>query len=302
MAKIRKTKNDGTLRYLFDALVVIVILAVIFGPTLSERLFGNKNELSDTPIGEMSIHMISVGQADSFLLMTPNGNILIDAGGNSTENELSNYLDSQGVTEFEYCIFSHAHEDHIGGADMVLKNYSVKNVIMSPVSSTTKTYERLLDALEGSEANVYPAKSGDKYTLGNVDILILAPITQEDSDLNNSSVVLKVIYGEKSFIFTGDAESPVEKDILSVFSSSELDCDWLKAGHHGSSTSTSSAFLDALTPDFVAISCGKGNTFGHPHRETIEELRRRDIDYYRTDSDGTVVFICNGEEIVINKK
>ncbi|MBE6538211.1 MAG: MBL fold metallo-hydrolase [Ruminococcaceae bacterium] len=277
---------------------VIAIIAVLIFWQVREM---QKQRAAEIVGGTVEVHVIDVGQGDSILIKTELGNVLIDAGTGDSE-ELSLYLDSQDVSDFEYCIFTHPHEDHIGGADMIIEDYGVRNVIMSPTSTNTATFDRLLDALERSDANVIEAETGDKYQFGDLEIFILAPVVTDNSrDTNNSSVIARITYGGVRMMFTGDAEHIEEADVLEGYSAATLDCDFLKMGHHGSSTSSSKAFMDAVTPSVAAISCGIDNSYGHPHRETLEMLRERNIEYHRTDELGSIVYVCDGKTIKISE-
>ena len=226
--------------------------------------------------------------------------LLIDAGTNSSEDELRAYLDACGVDDIDCFVCTHPHEDHIGGADMILGEYNVERLIMPETESSTVTVTKLLDALEASDAVYTEPVVGDVYTSGGFAFTILAPDESVADDSNNSSIVLRLDYGSTSFMFTGDAEAESEACILAEFSPSELDCDFLKLGHHGSTTSTTEEFLDAVSPEYAAISCGEGNSYGHPHREILELLESRGITgdkLLRTDLDGTCVIYSDGERI-----
>ena len=181
---------------------------------------------------------------------------------------------------------------------MIIEDYDVRNVIISPAVTDTRTFERLLDALERSDANVIEALPDAKYNVGDAEIMIMGPVAVGSGrDLNNSSVVARISYGSVRMMFTGDAEAAEEGDILERYSVFELDCDFLKMGHHGSSTSRSEDFMNAVTPSIAAISCGKGNSYGHPHGETITLLEERNIEYHRTDELGDLVYVCDGRTI-----
>ncbi|MBR4296152.1 MAG: MBL fold metallo-hydrolase [Clostridia bacterium] len=252
--------------------------------------------------GTVEVHIIDVGQGDCTLIKTEDGNVLIDAGTGDSEEALSDYLEKENIDSFEYCIFTHPHEDHIGGADMIIENYDVENVIMSHVEATSATFGRLLSALENSDANIIEAVAGDVYNVGDLSIIVLAPIVKDSSrDSNNSSVVVRIGYGEIGMLFTGDAEHAEENDILNSPYSLYLDCDFIKMGHHGSSTSSSENFMDAVSPSLASISCGALNSYGHPHRETINLLNDIGVEYHRTDEEGSLVFICDGKTINIEK-
>lgn len=258
------------------------------------------NEKKDDPVPDeiMEVHIIDVGQGDSTLFRTKNECILIDAGTNKSENDLKAYLENIGVEKINYAIFTHPHEDHIGGADMIINNFDVEKVIMPDADSDSQTYNRLLDALETKNTDVYKAVSGDEYSVGNIKMTLLAPNSDDYKSLNDYSVVVKLEYGNSSFMLTGDAEALSEKEILINYSAAKLKCDFLKVGHHGSSTSTSDAFLNAVDPKIATISCGIDNKYGHPHSETVKKLDDKNITYYRTDKLGSIVFECDGTNII----
>lgn len=248
--------------------------------------------------GELSVHFIDVGQGDAALIRTPGGkNILIDAGPNSDEDKLKKYLDVLKIRNIDYAIFTHPHEDHIGGADMVLNKYTVKSVILPDVVTNTVTFEKLLEAIEKNGCSVITASPGSSYTIDNVTLKILAPLKISEKDLNNASIVLKLTYGETSFMFTGDAEKDSEYRMLDKYDKNEFSCNVLKVGHHGSSTSSSSSFVKAISPSAAVISCGKNNDYGHPHSETLSLMKKLGITVYRTDLLGSVVAVSDGKEV-----
>lgn len=248
--------------------------------------------------GTVDFHFINVGQGDSALIMTEAGNILIDAGPASASETLNAYLDKCGVTQIEYAIFTHPHEDHIGSAASVVQSRTIKNVIMPDMEYDTKTYERLLTALEKSvNTNVIPAVSGDSYTLGSLSFQILAPNSVSYSSTNNYSVIAKFTFGATSFLFTGDAEEPSETEVLDVYGTSALRSTVLKVGHHGSTTSTSEIFLNAVSPQIAVISCARDNDYGHPHAETLTKLNTHDVTLHRTDLEGTIILTTDGSTV-----
>ncbi len=276
-------------------IIILLLILIICGV----RYCKEQGDLQ-TETGTAEVHIIDVGQGDSVLVKTDIGNLLIDAGTNDSENQLENYLISEGVTDFEYCIFTHPHEDHIGGADFIIDNFDVRNVIISPYTSTSYTFERLLDALERSDTNVIEALPDSKYSVGDLEIFIMGPsLIGDERDANNTSVITRLTYGENRFLFTGDAETIQENDIIDMYGIFELKCDFLKMGHHGSSTSSSESFIERVMPKYAAISCGENNSYGHPHREIIALLEKHGIEYRRTDRDGNIVYISDGKSIVI---
>lgn len=250
--------------------------------------------------GKLEVHYIDVGQADAILIKTPNqGNIMIDGGGNSTQQALVDYLKKEKVTKLDYVIGTHPHEDHIGGLDYVIEQFEVGAVFMPKVSHTTKTYENVLLAVQDKGLKVKSITSGLDLPLaqGDVSATFLAPNGETYGDLNNYSGVLRLVYGGTSFMFTGDAETLSEDEILQRYSSKELQSTVLKMGHHGSTTSSSEAFLKAVKPQLAIISCGKDNDYGHPHQEILDRLEDLQIPYKRTDLQGSIVVTSDGQTV-----
>lgn len=306
----RPKKSSGGARFTVVTFVVLIVVALCYlgytyltpmlGIGLTET--GSETRQPVTLDGEMQLHVIDVGQGDSTLIMSKDGIVLVDAGPGSAEDSLVEYLKDVGITTIDYAIFTHPDEDHIGGADVVINNFEVKNVIMPNATKTTKTFEKMIEAIEQSNANVIEATSGASYTLGDIAFRILAPNKASYDATNNYSVVVKLTYGNNTFMLTGDAESESESEILAKYPASELRADFLKVGHHGSSTSTSTAFLTAVSPSIASISCGEDNKYNHPHRETIEKLQGANIKVYRTDLLSTIVFVCDGNTISVVEK
>ena len=306
----RPKKRNGGARFTVVTFVVLIVVALCYlgytylAPMLGIGLTetGSETRQPVTLDGEMQLHVIDVGQGDSTLIMSKDGIVLVDAGPGSAEDSLVEYLKDVGITTIDYAIFTHPDEDHIGGADVVINNFEVKNVIMPNATKTTKTFEKMIEAIEQSNANVIEATSGASYTLGDIAFRILAPNKASYDATNNYSVVVKLTYGNNTFMLTGDAESESESEILAKYPASELRADFLKVGHHGSSTSTSTAFLTAVSPSIASISCGEDNKYNHPHRETIEKLQGANIKVYRTDLLSTIVFVCDGNTISVVEK
>ena len=295
MAKRRKKTHGKGI-----AAAVVVLIAVIAGLFFGkDAIFGGLSDDPSAPVsgGEVQFHFIDVGQGDAALIRTEKGDILIDAGTNSSEDELKAYLDSLGVTDIEYAVFTHPHEDHIGGADMVLDTYNVKNVVLPDATSTSKTFERMMDAIEAEKCGVIEATPEKTFTVGELTCTILAPISTSYTETNDYSVVIRADYGETSVLFTGDAETHSEEEMLERYRfKGLLDCDLLKVGHHGSDTSSSQAFLDAVTPVYAVISCGEGNSYGHPIQAILARYEAMKAEIYRTDLEGSIVFTSTGGE------
>lgn len=245
----------------------------------------------------LQVHYIDVGQADSILINNNGKYMLIDAGNNEDGEKLVSYFKNLGISEFEYVVGTHAHEDHIGGMDNVIDNFSINTFYMPDVVTTTKTFEDVLDSLaEKSIAFETPDIDGT-FSLGNSKFNVLH-VGTDDRDLNDTSIVLKMIYGNNKFLFMGDATSEVEKKILNK----NLESDVLKVGHHGSNYSSSTAFLNAVKAKYAVISVGKDNSYDHPHKNILDKFSNMNIKVYRTDLDGTIIMSSDGTNIKFETK
>lgn len=275
--------------------------------TTIENLGGGSPEGSGNPAGGdvhsvVKVHMIDIGQGDSILIEAPEANVLIDAGENGKGDEVLDYLKAHGVSTLDIVIGTHAHSDHIGGMDDVIKGINVKKVILPEMSEntipTTKTYTSLLTAVMNKGLKITTAKVGDTYNLGDGAALQIVGPNGVFEDLNNTSVVCRLTYGENAFLFTGDCEVQAEAAILQR-KGITVAADVLKVGHHGSDTSTSDEFLEAVAPEIALISVGTGNTYGHPVPSILEKLENRGIEIYRTDLAGSVVVTSDGKKLTV---
>ena len=246
--------------------------------------------------GDLSIYYFNVGQADCILLVNDDKYMLIDAGNNLDGKNIVNYLKKLGVTKLDYLVATHAHEDHIGGMDDVINAFDIGTFYMPDVITTTKTFEDLIVALEDNNVKVETPNIGDIFLFGGCKFEVLH-LDDDESDLNNTSIVLRGLYGNTSFLFMGDATSEVEKEILN----SNIDSDVLKVGHHGSRYSSSINFLKKVTPKYSIISAGKDNSYNHPHSVTFTKLEDVDSKVFRTDNDGTIFVTSDGTDIEVEK-
>ena len=306
-------------RLLYKLLSIVIFFAVvIFGgyqittnPDMLDDIKSNnynQNEVENTQSDNLinldtseniKIHYIDVGQGDSILIQCGEHNMLIDAGTNSSEEDLISYLDSLNIQKFDYLVGTHTHEDHIGGMDKIVKKYDFDSILFPKTTANTRTCKNF--GTEGKKKNkkLTAPDTTKTYTLGDATFEILSPLKDEYEDQNNYSIVIKLKYKDTSFLFTGDAEKLVEEDILDT--NKDISADVIKIGHHGSSTSTSEEFLKKVNPKYAVISLGKDNSYGHPHKETIELLENYNIKTYRTDELGTIICTSDGKNISFNK-
>jgi len=269
-----------------------------------ESFFGSFGDGGALPVSgqardTLEVHQIDVGQADCVLIIGPEKTVLIDAGENGQGDQVVRYLKKQGITCIDILIGTHPHSDHIGGMDAVIRSLDVGEVLLPPIPDyifpTTRAFTDFLTAIDDKGLGVTTALPGDSYNLGGgATLSILGPL-REYADLNNQSVIARVVYGNTSFLFTGDALKDAERDLLEK--AHTLRSDVLSLAHHGSNTSTNKDFLQAVSPSIALISCGMDNNYGHPHREVIERLRETGARILRTDQNGTIVLISDGESI-----
>lgn len=254
----------------------------------------------------MEVHFIDVGQADAIFIRLPDGQIMqIDAGKNNTGDEITEYIKSQGIEKIDYLIGTHPHEDHIGGLDNVIKAFEIGEIYMPRVSSsktpTTKTYEDVLMAIKDKGKAITAPHAGDIIVQGeNYKAEVFSPKREDYDDLNEYSIIIKITYGDAKFLFMGDAEALNEREIVDA--GYDVNADVLKLGHHGSSTSSTEKFLKEVSPDYAVISCGKGNSYGHPHDEIVERCNNLNIKMLRTDNDGNIIMKTDGKNIEVLKE
>ncbi len=247
---------------------------------------------------DLTVACIDVGQGDAALIQCDGHNMLIDAGTNASTEILLSYLDDIGVKTIDLVVGTHPHEDHIGGLDKAIERYDVKNVWMPRVQADTRTFEDVLLAIQSKGLKITAPTPGTTFVLGGAAITALAPNSVSYSETNDYSIVLRIDYGSTSFLFTGDAEAASESEMLAA--GADLHADVLKIGHHGSSSSTTDAFLDAVDPDYAIVSCGADNSYGHPHGETVSKLNAYGVRILRTDELGTITIRSDGEKISLS--
>jgi len=259
------------------------------------------NEVSGQGVftGALRVHFLDVGQGDCILVQFPNGrNMLVDAGKNDSAGTIMDYLKARGIAKLDYLVGTHPHEDHIGSLDTVIQKIPVGEILLPKVTTNTRTYRELLEAIAGKGMQVTTAKAGvNILEEEGLSVKVLAPLGSSYEELNNDSAVIKITYREASFLLEGDAEAESEKELLA--NGADLRSDVLKVGHHGSNSSTSPAFLSAVKPKYAVISLGVDNEYHHPHPTTLAKLKKAGTELYRTDEKGTIVFTTDGKDIKV---
>lgn len=307
------TKNGRNKKKLTKTLLAIVIL--VFVIILKTIITNDEQQVLEQPnisssqtqnqptqaTGELKLHMIDVGQADSFLFVKDDKVALIDCGTRSTGMDAVEYIKSLGITRIDYVFGTHPHDDHMGGMFDIITNFEIGKIIMPKVNDeqvTKNWYIKLIKQITDGNYELEYSKAGNEYYLGDAKIQIVWQSELEQDSVNNYSNIIKVSFGNMDVLMTGDAETEIEEEVLQ--SGVQIDAEILKVGHHGSDTSSSDEFLDAINPDYGLISCKVGNKYEHPTKNTMEKLQQREIEVYRTDECGTVIATITSNGVSFN--
>ena len=293
-------KNKFKSKWLKTLLLVFLVLFVTIELTETVDASSKSNKTTmqkENNLASLEIHYIDVGQGDATLIKNGTSAMLIDAGDNDKGTKVQLYLSKQGVKTLDYVIGTHADADHIGGMDVILYKFDCKTVMVSEKNKNTATYRDVVDTMKSKGYKNTKPVVGSTYKLGDAEFTIIAP-NGTYSDTNNSSIGIILKHGKNKFLFTGDAETEAESDI--VKNGVNIDADVYQVGHHGSNTASSKALLDAVTPTYAVISCGTDNSYGHPHAETLNNLRSMGVKVFRTDEQGSIVAASDGKEIKWN--
>lgn len=291
--------------YVIALLVIfglIITILEIFGITNWHRvsLFSGAVDGIKTTDTDFAVYYLDAGQSDCSIVVCDGKVLVIDTGSYPQLLDIQEALFALEVETIDYLLVTHQHDDHMSGAERLMGLYNVENIVMPRLSDEnmveSETYDRLLYAIANNNVNPIVAQEVDYLNLGSARIEILAPQKQY-KELNNMSTVIKITYGDTSFLFQGDAESQVENDLL--FSDYDLSADVLKLGHHGSKTASTEKYLDAVNPDIAIVSCGQGNSYGHPRVSVIEHLVERGMDYYITVDNGDITVTSDGNNIEV---
>lgn len=301
LEKLRQIQhNYRRILLIFFSIVLLCSCSVMESETVpietqAGNLFSaNEVELEEQE-GELEVHFIDVGQGDAILIRCGEHAMQVDFGNNDKGTLVQNYLEKQGVTHLDYAIGTHPDADHIGGMDVILYKWDVDTVLMPDKTSDTATYRDVVQVCKNKNYKIEVPKWGTVYSLGDASFQIICPVADGYGDTNSYSIGIRLTYGETSFILCGDATIESETEMLC--SNQVLSADVLKVSHHGSNTSTSEEFLKAVNPSYAVISCGRDNSYGHPHKEILERLEQYPVEILRTDEQGSILAVSDGKEI-----
>lgn len=289
---------------LFNIIIFILVVSIslIYG---KQEIFknsysykdDNKSNVSNNINSNLEIYFFDVGQADSILIKSNDDTVLIDAGNRNDGENLANYIKNDlKINDIDIVIGTHPHEDHIGGMSYIIDSFDIGKIYLPDVTSNAKFFEKLLDSIESKDYKISIPKIGEKIKLNNLVFNVLS-VDDNDKNINDCSIVLKLNYLDTKYLFMGDASKSVEKKLLDK----DIKADVIKIGHHGSSYSSSKKFLESVNPNIAIISVGKDNKYKHPTNNVLNTLNNLNIKYYRTDIDGTIKLVSDGKNIEINK-
>ena len=275
---------------LWWAVSIIIVAAAFFW-----RL-GSGQDTSSSPAlgGSFTVQYLDVGQGDSELVQCDGHYMLIDGGTSKYSDKIYATLKAQDITALDYIVNTHPHEDHVGGLSGALQFATVKTALSPVKSYDGEGFKDFVKYLKKQGVSITVPSPGDTFTLGSASVTVLGPIEDSD-DPNDLSIVLRVVYGDTSFLFVGDAQTSEENDILA--SGRTVKSDVLKVGHHGSETSTGADFLAAVAPKYAVIEVGDSNSYNHPNQGTLDRLKAAGVTLFRTDLQGTITCTSDGKAL-----
>ncbi|MFA5658188.1 MAG: ComEC/Rec2 family competence protein [Oscillospiraceae bacterium] len=303
MAKRRKSKTEQAVIRKITIFAVVLVSIIYLLDNLGIISFdkvqtglGLREEAASE--ADASVHFIDVGQGDCTLILSEDAAVLIDAGESEYSEKVIAYIQAQGVKKLDYIIATHPHSDHIGSLSDVIKSFEIGTVFMpyipDEMTPTSYSYENFLTALVENDVNTVELDETKKIVLSDISLTLYPPLENYDN-LNDYSIITKMTHGKNTFLFSGDAESKSEKDHIE--NGEDLSAKVYKAGHHGSNTSSSDAFLSEICPEYCIISCGADNSYNHPGEKAVNRIKSYTDIILRTDLLGTIVFESDGKTL-----
>lgn len=296
----RVTPREKRLLAWCIVLSVVALLALIAVPRFLNGGRDTRETKPEVILPTLEVHFIDVGQGDAELLLCGGEAMLIDGGDEEHGEVVLGYLESLGIESLKYCVVTHYDSDHAAGLDDVLKRIPCELLISPNQERDTKTFYDMRDVVRDTGTAKHTAQVGDSFTLGSADFTIIGPPGDYYEESNDYSLVMMVEHGGNSFLFTGDMEKLVERELLDA--KVDVNADVLKVSHHGSKKSSLDEFVEAVSPEYAVISCAAGNDYGHPHNRVLRKLRSLDTKLYRTDDQGTIICYSDGVNLAWNKE
>lgn len=301
MQKKIQNRNNRLTLFRLMIMTAVIGLTVFFLLNKSQTEIQKQEKRTGNTSGIMRVHFIDVGQADCILIQADGRNLLIDAGSNENETQVVRYLKKEGIVYLDYVIASHAHVDHIGGMDAVIRNFPIGMFFLPGECYDTETFQDVLKAVRDQKITIHRPRFLEAYSLGKARFVFVTPNSEKQyEDVNDSSLGIRISNGRHSFLLCGDISQVTEKTILR--SNIDIRSDVMKLNHHGSRDANSWEFLKAVHPSFVVITCGEKNEFGHPHKSVMKRVKKLDAGIFRTDRQGTIVFESDGTHLTCTEK
>lgn len=302
MAKKKTKKNQFSFKGLIYLVLVVLAMLGVFeaAPNDNDSPVSNPGSTTNRPSnivtdGDFTIHFVDVGQADCAVILCDDEVLMIDGGDRGDSDLVYSYLtNTLKIDTIDYMIATHAHEDHIGGLPGAFQACRVKKIYSPVTDHDSGVFETMVKCAKDQGLSLTVPKVGQTFKVGDATVQFLSP-AKKYTDTNDTSIVVKIVYGETSFVFTGDAEHEPESDMVN--SGYDLSATLLKVGHHGSESSTSYLFLKEVAPTYAVISVGTGNKYGHPEKVVLDRLEDADVQIYRTDLLGHIVVTSDGKKL-----